>query len=74
MKYLKFAQKLFWINIIFFVLYNYCFGWNKVPLSELEQTFDSVSKWGWFLWMFIYLIPLFEIYEDLVKKNDYDKK
>jgi hypothetical protein len=74
MKYIKLAQKILWINIIFFCLYNYCFGWNQSPLSELEKTFDSIFKWGLFTSLFFYLIPLNEIYEDMVKKKDYDEK
>ncbi len=70
MKFLKIASKLFWINVGFFILYNFYFGWNKLPLSDLEATFDTISKWGFTIWFIVYLIPLMRLYESAVKKND----
>lgn len=69
MKFLKLASKLFWINIGFFVLYNFYFGWNELPQSELEETFDTISKVGFQIFLIVLLLPLMRLYESAVKKT-----
>lgn len=56
--------------VIGFIAYNTYFGWNKLPLSELETTFNGVFR----VWMTFnignYLFPLFKRYEKWIEKED----
>lgn len=52
----------------YFIIYNTYFGWNMYPQSELEKHCDKIFSIGIQLAIGIYLLPLFKIYELLIKK------
>lgn len=55
--------------ILGFIAYNTYFGWNKIPLSELETTFDGIFRVWMILNIVIYLYPLFKRYEKWIEKQ-----
>lgn len=74
MKKIKFATTTIIILILFFVIYNTVFGWNKLPINEAEKTCDYIFKVGMYLAWIIYFFPLLDVYEDFIKKHEASKK
>ena len=70
MKSIKTAQKSTWLWVIGFIAYNNYFGWNKLPLTELETTFDMVFRVWMTLNIVIYLYPLLKRYEKWIEKQE----
>lgn len=70
MKYIKTAQFLSAILLIYYLTYNTCFGWNKLPESDLEKLFDYVFSVGLYIVAILYLLPLFSVYERFIERND----
>lgn len=69
MKKIKFAKRLMLAMLIFFIAYNTYFGWNKLPQSELEKTFDYIFNIGVIIETVIYFSPLLKIYEKWIESN-----
>lgn len=73
MKYTKFVKtgsKMMTLGFVIFFLQNIYFGWNKEPLSKLEEYIDIINKIVLYLGLAIYLIPVFTLYEEFVEKLD----
>ena len=70
MKKIKFATTIIIILILFFLIYNTVFGWNKLPINEAEETCDYIFKAGMYLALTIYFSPLINVYENFIKKHE----
>lgn len=70
MKTIKFAKICMMALVIFFIAYNTYFGWNKLPQSELEKTFDYIFAKGISMAMVIYFTPVFNVYEKWIERNE----
>ena len=74
MKKIKFAKIIMIILILFFMIYNTIFGWNRLPINEAEKTCDYIFKAGiYFAWV-VYFLPLLDVYQDFIKKYEASKK
>lgn len=69
MKRIKLAKQLSTLLIIYFVVYNTYFGWNRLPINEAERICDYIFKAGVYFSIGIYLSPLLNIYEKFINKN-----
>ena len=74
MKKIKFATTTMIILTLFFVIYNTVFGWNKLPINEAEKTCDYIFKAGMYLAWIIYFLPLLDVYQNFIKKQEASKK
>lgn len=70
MKKIKFAINMASILLVFFVIYNSIFGWNEIPINYAESICDYIFNHGMLIAFFIYLMPLMDIYEHFVKKQE----
>tara|TARA_R110001632_G_scaffold146924_1_gene263937 strand:- start:545 stop:766 length:222 start_codon:yes stop_codon:yes gene_type:complete len=70
MKKINLAIKLMLGLIVFYLIYNTIFGWNSEPINEYEKGCDIVAKLWYKICIFLYLLPVLDLYEDLVKKLD----
>ena len=62
---------IIWIvGIVYFVVYNTIYGWNKYPINETEETLDYIFKCIMFVGLLNYLAPLFKIYKKKVEELD----
>jgi len=66
MKNIKFAKKMMMGLILFFIIYNTVFGWNKLPITQNEETCDYIFKIGMYFAWTIYFLPVFNLYEKLI--------
>ena len=74
MKKIKFATITMIILILFFVIYNTVFGWNKLPINKVEKTCDYIFSIGiYFAWV-VYFLPLLGVYKNFIKKHEASKK
>lgn len=60
---------MFWGLLIFYVTYNTYYGWNWEPINETESALDIVTNWWFHITFIIYFLPLFDLYENAVKKH-----
>ena len=67
MKTIKFAKKMFLFTWVFFFIYNTYFGWNYDAQSIAEANCDQTFIWSIKIALFIYLLPIFQVYEKVVK-------
>jgi hypothetical protein len=74
MKKIKFASTTMMILVLFFVIYNTVFGWNKLPINEAEKTCDYIFKIGMYFAWAIYFLPLLDVYQNFIKKHEVSKK
>ena len=74
MKKIKFATTTMIVLLLFFVIYNTVFGWNKLPINEAEKTCDYIFKKGMYFSWVIYFLPLLEVYQNFIKKHEASKK
>jgi hypothetical protein len=74
MKNIKIGGTLCFIGAIIFVIENFYFGWNMKPLSDAERYADIIVKIFIYLGIYIYMAPVFKLYEEAVEKYDKLKK
>lgn len=74
MRKMKFGNTLMVISVLFFIVYNTYFGWNKLPVSEIEQTCDNIFSLGMVIGLVWYLLPLVKVYEDFIKSRELPNK
>jgi TRAP-type C4-dicarboxylate transport system permease small subunit len=74
MKKIRFAQKLILICFAFAFIYNTYFGWNMTATSEAEKICDSIFHSALSICVVIYLLPLFDLFENLVQKMEREKE
>jgi hypothetical protein len=70
MKRIKIGKKLLQIGLLIYVIENFYFGWNELPMSDLELYADNTVKAFIYIGFVIYVMPLWEIYESAIKKNE----
>ena len=70
MKEIKIGSVLINIGIVFYVLENFYFGWNKNPMSDMELYADNVVLFLVYVGVGFYASPLIEIYKDAIKNNE----
>ena len=68
MKKIKLAYRLVVINVVFYIIYNTYFGWNMYSLSEAETYCDNVFKIAFYFVLWIYFLPLVDVYEKFIKE------
>ena len=73
MKKIKFATRIFIALLLFFIVYNTYFGWNKFPESDMEEFFDHIFHTGTYLAWAIFLLPLADVYSDFIKRFEEKK-
>ena len=67
MKFIKIGENVLMISLIFYIVYNTVFGWNKEPINLYEEIRDVICQLGFFIGLVIYIITLLNMY---VKSND----
>lgn len=56
----KIANALFFFLIIFYVSYNFYYGWNRVALTNAEIICDLITKTGFFAWLFLHFYAIID--------------
>jgi len=69
---IKISKIIIRIGLFIYVIGNIYFGWNKIPMSDLELMFDNVTQIILLSGVIIYLSPLIELYENTIKKYNKD--
>jgi len=70
MKKIKVATIIFTIAFIYFFIYNTYYGWNMKPESLMELKHDNLLRLIIRVGIIIYFLPLLDIYESFIKKNE----
>ena len=65
-KILRLAKFIMMGNAIFYILYNWYFGWNALPINDTELLFDRVSKIAFYGSTILYILPAFKLYQSAV--------
>ena len=73
MRLIKIGKTLILIGFAMFVIQNMIFGWNAVPMSEAEETTDIINKVFLYGGLWLYILPIWDLYENAIKKL-YDSK
>jgi hypothetical protein len=68
MKNIILAKVLIVLDILYTVIYNSYFGWNLHPMSDAERICDNIAHGVNIVAIFIYLLPLADLYEKALKK------
>ncbi len=71
---IKIGKILIMIGFAMWIIENIYFGWNKLPMSEAEATCDIIVKIFMYMGFGIYILPIWSLYENAVKKHDSSKK
>ena len=74
MKRIKIGSKLLQIGLLIYLIENFYFGWNKLPMSDLELYADNTVKVFMYVGFTFYVIPIWELYENAVKNHEASKK
>lgn len=69
MKNIKIGTLLLRIGLVMYILGNFYFGWNEKPMSDLELYVDNTVKFCIYVGITFYLMPIWSIYENYVKKH-----
>lgn len=69
-KYLKIANIIWLVDLIYFYTYNSVLGWNKKAESDLENDLDIIFKIGILVGFILYFTPLLKIYRRKVEEID----
>ena len=56
-------------SMVFYFIYNTYFGWNKKPLTDIEQTFDEIYSFFMIIGWIIYFLPILDKYEKWIIKK-----
>lgn len=70
MKRIKIGGRLLKIGLIIFLVENFYFGWNNLPMSDLELYADNTVRVFLTIGFIVYFMPLWGLYENAVKKNE----
>ncbi len=70
MKKIQLAQKMFILNLIFCIIYNTYFGWNRTPINSYEESCDHIFHTVSLSAFVIYFLPLIGLYENSVEKSE----
>jgi hypothetical protein len=72
-KILKLADRVFYLWVIHYLLYNLWYGFNMKPMSDNEVMHDTISTWVLTLVLIIHFTVLLRIIRHYVDKNMEDK-
>tara|TARA_R110000787_G_scaffold276483_2_gene385431 strand:- start:47 stop:262 length:216 start_codon:yes stop_codon:yes gene_type:complete len=70
MRKIKIGSRLLQIGLIIYFIQNFYFGWNKLPMSDMELYADNTVKVFMYVGFVFYVMPIFGLYENAVKKNE----
>lgn len=62
------------IGVIFWIIHNFIFGWNQHPQSNIEIQIESYYVLVLRVGIFLYLLPLANLYEYQLKKMNDEKE
>lgn len=68
MKNIILAKAIIVLDIFYTIIYNSYFGWNLHPMSDAEKSCDNIAHYVSVIAIFIYLLPLADLYEKSIKK------
>jgi len=71
---IKIGKILITIGAVVWIIENFYFGWNKLPMSKAEETWDVIVNVFMYLGFFIYFLPIKSLYENAVKRHDSSNK
>jgi hypothetical protein len=71
---IKIGKTLIMIGLAMWIIENFYFGWNKLPMSEAKETCDTIVKIFMYAGLWLYSLPILSLYENAVKKNQVSKK
>jgi len=66
----SFGRAIYVTSLIFYVCYNFYFGWNIRPENEYEKLFDDVFKNIFDIGLLLYILPAAKIYSSFIDDND----
>lgn len=66
--FLTFGKILIMVGFAFFIIENFYFGWNELPMSEAEIIADNVVRLFFYGGFFVYSLPVWRVYENAVNK------
>ncbi len=69
MKKIKLAKAIIQLSLLYWVIYNSYFGWNYTAQSTLEENCDNLFSIMVNIAIVIYIMPLFHLYESVIKKQ-----
>ena len=70
MKRIKIAKNLLLVFVILELIKYFYFGWNIIPMTEAEKFCGHTLNLLFAVSIFLYLHPLFSLYEDAVKNSE----
>jgi hypothetical protein len=73
MRDIKIGTTLLLIGLFICVIENIYFGWNRMPMSDLELYLDNTVKVFMYVGFIFYTLPLWALYESAVKKHEAKK-
>ena len=71
---LQIGSRLLQIGLLIYLIENFYFGWNKLPMSDMELYADNTVRVLMNIGLVLYAMPIFWLYEDAVKKHEASKK
>jgi hypothetical protein len=69
MKSIKLAKVIIQLNLLYWVIYNSYFGWNYTSQSTSEENCDTLFSIMVNIAIVIYIMPLFHLYESVIKNQ-----
>jgi len=69
MKGIKWGQRILMFAFLSYIIYNTYYGWNQKPINDVEEMWDTLASWLFRLGAIIYMMPIFSLYEDAVKRK-----
>tara|TARA_R110000782_G_C14535812_1_gene383076 strand:+ start:260 stop:565 length:306 start_codon:yes stop_codon:yes gene_type:complete len=69
MKRIKIGSRLLQIGLLIYLIENFYFGWNKLPMSDMELYADNTVRVLMTIGFIFYAMPIWGLYEDAVKKR-----
>ena len=70
MRKIKIGSRLLQIGLLIYLIENFYFGWNKVPMSDLEIYADNTVVLFIFFGLVFYFMPIMDLYKNAVKKSE----
>jgi len=74
MKKIKLGSAIINLSLAFYVIYNFYFGWNMKPESEIEKYFDKVFLMFFYIGVAVCFLPLWDMYKRFVERFEENNK
>ena len=74
MKRIKIGSRLLQFGLLIYLIENFYFGWNKLPMSDIELYADNTVRVLMTIGFVFYIMPIYELYEYAVNKHEKIKK